>query len=341
MNFIYNNHKSKKEFNNKVVLLVGNNGFLGKYLSNYFIYYFKRLNLKKLILLDISNKNIISKNIIYIKGDIIESKIHLKKFKPNIIIHAATIASPVYYRKNPIGTALANVDGLKVILNYSKDNPYSHILFFSSSEIYGNPDRSNIPTKENYNGNVSCIGPRACYDESKRFCETLAYMYSKKYKMNINIVRPFNNFGPGLSIYDGRLPADLAKATLNEKPFKVFSNGKPTRTFCYISDAIVGYLNTFKLKNFNVLNIGNPNNEISIIKFTKLFLRCAKEILNVKTRIYFKKNKDKDYLVDSPQRRCPDINLARKLIKFNPKINLEEGIKRYIKYLKYEKDNNK
>ena len=164
-------------------------------------------------------------------------------------------------------------------------------------------------------------------------------MYSMKYKINVNIVRPFNNFGPGLSIYDGRLPADMAKAAIKKENFKIFSNGKPTRTFCYISDAVVGYLNTFKLKNFNVINIGNPNNEISILKFTKLFSKCSKEILDVNTIIHFKKNKDKDYLVDSPQRRCPNISLAKKLIKFNPKVNLEEGIKRYLKYLKYEKEN--
>jgi len=340
LKFIFNNHNSKNEFYNKKVLLIGNKGFLGKYFSNYFIYYFKKLKLKKLIFLDISNKNKITKDIIYLKGDVKQSQTYLKKFKPDLIMHAATIASPVYYRLNPIGTALANVDGLKAILNYSKDNNHTRTLFFSSSEIYGNPDSANIPTKENYNGNVSCIGPRACYDESKRFCETLAYMYSKKYNLNINIVRPFNNFGPGLSINDGRLPADMAKAALNNKTFKIFSNGKPTRTFCYISDAIVGYLNTFKLKNFNVLNIGNPNNEVSILEFTKVFYKCAKEVLKIKTKIEYRKNKDKDYLIDSPQGRCPNINLAKKLIKFNPKINLEKGIKRYLEYLKYEKGSN-
>ena len=132
----------------------------------------------------------------------------------------------------------------------------------------------------------------------------------------------------------------MANAAINKKTFKIFSNGKPTRTFCYVSDAIIGYLNTFKLKGFNVLNIGNPNNEVSILKFTQIFSKCAKEVLKIKTKIEFKKNNDKEYLTDSPQRRCPNINLAKKIIKFNPKINLHNGIKRYLKYLKYEKENN-
>lgn len=340
LKFIFDNHTSKKEFYGKKILLIGNKGFLGKYLSNYFIYYFKKLKINKLIFLDIANKKNISKNIIYLKADVRKSMSFLSKYKPDIIMHAATIASPIYYRQNPIGTALANVDGLKAILDYSKKNSNIRTLFFSSSEIYGNPDNKNIPTKEDYNGNVSCIGPRACYDESKRFCETLAYVYSKKFKLNINVVRPFNNFGPGLSIYDGRLPADMANAAINKKTFKIFSNGKPTRTFCYVSDAIIGYLNTFKLKGFNVLNIGNPNNEVSILKFTKIFSKCAKEVLKIKTKIEFKRNYDEEYLIDSPQRRCPNINLAKKIIKFNPKINLNNGIKRYLEYLKYEKENN-
>ena len=336
LKYIFLNHSSKKNFKNKKLFIIGNKGFIGKYLEEYFTLYFEKLKLSKLIFLDIKNKKNISKSIIHLKGDVTKSNKYLEKYKPDLIIHAATIASPVYYRKNPIEAALANVDGLKIILNYAKKNLSIRILFFSTSEIYGNPDQLNIPTKEDYNGNVSCIGPRACYDESKRFCETLAYIYSKKYSIDINVVRPFNNFGPGLSIFDGRLPADMAKAALQKKTFIIYSNGKPTRTFCYISDAIIGYLNTFKLKKFNVLNIGNPNNEISILNFTKLFSKCAKEVFKINTKIEFRKNVDKNYLIHSPQRRCPNINLARKKINFNPKVNLQNGIKRYLKYLKYE-----
>jgi len=233
---------------------------------------------------------------------------------------------------------MANVDGLKVILEYATKKQIK-ILFFSTSEIYGNPDKENIPTEENYNGNVSCIGPRACYDESKRFCETLTYIYSKKYKLNINVVRPFNNFGPGLKLSDGRLPSDMASSAIEEKKFIIYSNGKPTRTFCYIADAVIGYLNSLNLNGFNILNIGNPNNEVSVYKFTKIFSKCVKKEYKKLLKIEFKKNKDKNYLIHSPQRRCPNINLAKKLINYKPMIDLENGIKRYLKYIKSVRNN--
>lgn len=334
LKLVHKYHHNKKLYNNKTILITGNKGFIGTYLSLYFIYFFKTLGLKKIVFIDTANQNETkNKKLIFLKQDVTKSKKFFFKYKPEIIIHAATFASPVAYRKKPIATAMANVDGLKIILEYAKTKKVK-ILFFSTSEIYGNPDEKNIPTKENYNGNVSCIGPRACYDESKRFCETLTYMYSKNYKLNINVVRPFNNFGPGLKLSDGRLPSDMASSAIKEKIFKIYSDGKPTRTFCYISDAVMGYLNSLNLDGFNILNIGNPNNEVSVYKFTKIFSKCVKNEYKKSLKIEFRKNKDKNYLTHSPQRRCPNINLAKKLIKYNPMINLENGIKRYLKYIK-------
>ena len=334
LSLIYKHHSNKKNFFNKTLMITGNNGFIGTYLSLYFIHYFKKLSIKKIIFIDTSNStNLKNKDLIFLKQDVTKSKKIIYKYKPDIIIHAATFASPVAYRKKPIETAMANVEGLKIILEYAKQKK-TKILFFSTSEIYGNPDKKNIPTSENYNGNVSCVGPRACYDESKRFCETLVYIYSKKFKLNINVVRPFNNFGPGLRLSDGRLPSDMASSAINNKKFVIYSDGKPTRTFCYIADAIIGYINTLNLKGFNIINIGNPNNEVSVLKFTKIFSKCVKKIYKSDLKIQFKKNKDQNYLTHSPKRRCPNINLAKKMINYKPRISLEGGIIKYLKYIR-------
>jgi len=250
----------------------------------------------------------------------------------DIIIHAATIASPTFYRKNPLKTAEANVDGLKNLLNFSLKKKVKRILFFSSSEIYGNPDKRNIPTKEIYNGNVSCLGPRACYDESKRFGETLCYIYNQVYKLPIRIVRPFNNYGPFLSAKDKRLPSDLLGKIKENKDIIIYSNGKPKRTFCYIADAICGYLNAIKYEKFDVFNIGNEDEEISVLRFSKIFKSVAEKNIGYKGKIIFKKSKDLDYLSDNPQRRKPCLEKSKKLLKYKPKIGVKEGITRYLLY---------
>jgi len=338
--YIHKNIK-KKFFNNKTILITGYMGFIGFELSQYFINYFEKLRLKKLYLMDIKKNNIIYKNkrIVQINKDI--TKINLdkifKKNEINIIIHAASIASPYFYRKYPIKTIESNIDGLKKILKYSQLNKKTQrVLYFSSSEIYGNPDKKNIPTKESYNGNVSCLGPRSCYDEAKRMGETLCYIFNKEHDVQTRIVRPFNNYGPGLSIYDKRLPADLAKNILKNKHITIYSDGSPTRSFCYISDAIIGYLNTLAHKKFCVLNIGNNSEEVSVKKFTKIFTTIAKKYINYQGKISYVKSKEKEYLTNNPARRCPDINLAKKTINFSPKIKLKEGIKKYLIFLKNE-----
>jgi len=340
LNYIHKNI-NKKFFYNKTILITGYMGFIGFELSKYFIHYFENLKLKKLYLIDIktNKEKILNKNIIKIKKDI--TKINLNKIFENehidIIIHAASIASPYFYRKHPLKTIESNIVGLQNILNFSKNRKkINRILYFSSSEIYGDPDKKNIPTNELYNGNVSCLGPRACYDEAKRMGETLCYVFNKEFNLQTRIVRPFNNYGPGLNIYDKRLPADLANNVLKNKNITIFSDGSPTRSFCYISDAIIGYLNILAYKKFCVVNIGNDEEEISVKKFSEKFCFIGKKYLNYKDKIFYRKNKEKEYLINNPKRRCPNIKLARKIIKFKPKIKLNVGIEKYLKFLKYE-----
>ena len=338
LKYIHQNFDKKILFKNKSILITGYLGFIGFELTNYLIKYFKQLGLKKLYLLDnkANKKKISNRNIHLITKDITKVKLEnlFKKKKVDIIIHAASIASPTFYRKYPIETIESNIFGLNNILKFARNNKVKRILYFSSSEIYGDPDLKNIPTKEDYNGNVSSIGPRACYDEAKRMGETLCYVYNKKYNIPVRIVRPFNNYGPGLSKLDKRLPADIANNVLKNKNIQIFSNGSPTRSFCYISDAVIGYLKVIAYKKFAIFNIGNDQEESSVKELTQTYIKVAKQLYNYDKKIIYSKNKEKDYLTNNPNRRSPNLAHARKEINYNPKIKLEEGVKRYLQFLK-------
>jgi UDP-glucuronate decarboxylase len=338
LKYIHQNFDKKILFKNKSILITGYLGFIGFELTNYLIKYFKQLGLKNLYLLDnkANKKKISNRNIHLITKDITKVKLEnlFKKKKVDIIIHAASIASPTFYRKYPIETIESNIFGLNNILKFARNNKVKRILYFSSSEIYGDPDLKNIPTKEDYNGNVSSIGPRACYDEAKRMGETLCYVYNKKYNIPVRIVRPFNNYGPGLSRLDKRLPADIANNILKNKNIQIFSNGSPTRSFCYISDAVVGYLKVIAYKKFAIFNIGNDQEETSVKELTQAYIKVAEQLYNYDKKIIYSKNKEKDYLTNNPNRRLPNLAHARNEIKYNPKIKLEEGVKRYLQFLK-------
>ena len=215
VNYMLNS--SIKELNflsNKKIIFTGGCGFIGYYFYCLITSWNKKYKNNKInytILDSIKNKPywLDSSKVVFIKKDI--TKLEGNFFsKFDIIIHGASIASPTYYRKEPIKTMRANILGLWKILEDLKNKRRKQTLvFFSSSEIYGDPLKNYIPTKEEYNGNVSCTGPRACYDESKRFGETLVTNYSKIYKFNSAIIRPFNNYGPGMKLNDKRLLPDL------------------------------------------------------------------------------------------------------------------------------------
>lgn len=346
INYIYSNLNNKKFFHNSEILITGCCGFLGFYFIEFFIRYLKTLKIKKIYFIDINNQKLTkyrkkyqSKNIHFLKFDIINDDLKKIKAKFNIIIHAASIASPSFYRKKPFLTAYSNVEGAKKLLNYSVKNKVKKFLFFSSSEIYGEPDKKNIPTKETYNGNVSTIGPRACYDESKRYVETLCYIFAKSHKLPITIVRPFNNYGPGMTKEDKRLPADLAKNILDKKNIVIYSNGKPTRSFCYVSDAILGYLKAivYNKSKFEIFNIGNDTKEVDVFELAKIYKIKSEKLLNFSPKIIFKKNKDSDYLKNNPNRRMPNIDKARKLLLFKPTIGTATGVEKYLKFLLYDK----
>jgi nucleoside-diphosphate-sugar epimerase len=252
------------------------------------------------------------------------------------IIHAASIASPKYYRKYPIETMDANVNGLRLLLEYSvaqqrKGRPIAGFLYYSTSEIYGDPTPENIPTPETYRGNVSCTGPRACYDESKRYGETLCVNFARQYELPIAIARPFNNYGPGLKITDARVLPDFMRNVLAGEDVVMYSDGSPTRTFCYIADAICGYYKILtKGRPGEAYNIGVEKPEVSMAELAERVVALARDLLGYSGRVVRQTSGDADYLTDNPNRRCPVIAKAREELGYDPTISLDEGLKRSL-----------
>lgn len=245
--------------------------------------------------------------------------------KYDYIIHGASIASPTFYRQYPLETLDANVTGLRNMLDLAHRGRAKSMLFFSSSEIYGDPVSSEIPTAESYRGNVGCVGPRACYDESKRLGETLCYIYAEKYKLPVKMVRPFNNYGPGLRLTDKRVLPDFFTDVLAGRDLRVLSDGTPTRTFCYASDAVTGYLLALLSSGSGeAYNIGADNLEISMRDLAGLVAKVSGGTLGVTCEV----SKDRAYLTDNPQRRCPDLTKARTKLGYNPLVGLEAGLSR-------------
>lgn len=252
------------------------------------------------------------------------------------VIHAAGIASPKYYRAQPLRCIDANVTGLRNLLDRAlaqrdAGHPLAGFLFYSSSEIYGDPVASAIPTPEGYRGNVSCTGPRACYDESKRFGETLCVTFARHEGLPVTIARPFNNYGPGLKITDGRVIPDFARDVLAGRDVVMLSDGAPTRTFCYATDAIAGYYKVLvRGRPGEPYNVGIDRPEISMARLAELVCETARELFGYRGKVVLGRADEADYLIDNPNRRCPAIDKARAELGFAPKVLVEEGVYRSL-----------
>jgi UDP-glucuronate decarboxylase len=252
------------------------------------------------------------------------------------IIHAAGIASPPFYRKHPIKTIDANINGLRNLLDYSaaqarQGKPVKGFLFYSSSEIYGDPTPDWIPTPEHYRGLVSCTGPRACYDESKRFGETLCVVFAQQHGIPTKMARPFNNYGPGLKITDKRVIPDFVREVLAGRDIVMYSDGSPTRTFCYSADAIIGYYKVLvKGQPGEPYNVGTERPEISMRELAERIIATAGELFDYRGRLVRQPNPESVYLVDNPNRRCPNIDRSRSHLGYNPTVGIEEGLRRAL-----------
>ena len=250
------------------------------------------------------------------------------------VVHAAGIASPTYYRQYPIETMDANVVGLRQLLDRvvaagGRAEPTEGFLFFSSSEIYGDPTPESIPTPETYRGNVSCTGPRACYDESKRFGETLCVNFAQQHGVPVAMARPFNNYGPGLKITDRRVIPDFARDVLEGRDITLLSDGSATRTFCYVADAVAGYYKVLvRGRPGEPYNVGTDAPEISMGELAERIAAIGRRLFGYAGAVVHQASTDADYLVDNPSRRRPLIDKARDQLGYTPQVGLDEGLER-------------
>jgi len=235
--------------------------------------------------------------------------------------HFASPASPVDYLELPIQTLKVGSLGTHKALGLAKHN-HSRFLLASTSEIYGDPLVH--PQAEDYWGNVNPIGPRGCYDEAKRFAEALTVAYHKEHAVEARIVRIFNTYGPRMRLNDGRVVPAFISQALKHKPLTVFGRGRQTRSFCYVSDLIEGIYRLMMSACGHPVNIGNPD-EMTVLEFAKEIIRAT----GSRSKIAFKPLPQ-----DDPKRRRPDITRARKILAWEPKVPLEEGLKHTIEYFR-------
>ena len=260
------------------------------------------------------------------------------------IVHAAGIASPTYYRAHPLETMDANIDGLRSLLEYARARRDAHqefggFLFYSSSEIYGDPPAERIPTPEDYRGNVSCTGPRACYDESKRYGETLCVVFARQYGVPVKMARPFNNYGPGLKISDRRVIPDFVRDVMAGRDLVMLSDGKPTRTFCYVADAVTGYYKALvRGRTGEPYNVGIDRPEVSMRELAERIVSLSRDLFGYAGRAVFQASAEADYLIDNPGRRCPDLTKSRRELGYEPSILVDEGLRRSLVWYHYHRE---
>ena len=235
--------------------------------------------------------------------------------------HFASPASPIDYLELPIQTLKVGSLGTHKALGLAKEKG-ARFLITSTSEIYGDPLVH--PQREDYWGNVNTIGPRGCYDESKRFAEALVMAYHRQHKINTKIVRIFNTYGPRMRLRDGRVvPAFIGQALAGE-PLTVFGKGQQTRSFCYCSDLIEGIYRLMMSETNDPVNIGNPT-EMTMLDFAREIIR----VTGSKSKIVYRPLPQ-----DDPKQRRPDIGRAKAILGWEPKVTLAEGIVKTIEYFK-------
>lgn len=254
------------------------------------------------------------------------SIVELERLDADVVFHGASIASPPVYRRLPIETLRVNVLGTWRVMDRAREEQVKSVLSLSSSEVYGDPEPAAIPTPESYVGRVSFTGPRACYDEGKRVGETIGRLYFEQFGVPVTTARPFNVYGPTLRLDDGRVVPDLVRQALAGGPLVLHSDGAPTRSFCYVTDAIVAFLLLLASGDRGeAYNVGNPE-EISMRTLAERI-----GALSGVDQIIQERSSDARYLTDNPRRRCPDV---AKLVElgWRAEVSLNEGLRRTIEY---------
>jgi dTDP-glucose 4,6-dehydratase len=306
----------------KTVLITGGAGFIGSHLCDFLLNKnFKIICVDNLITGNKKNIEHLSnnQNFKFINQDI--SKHIAINENLDYILHLASPASPVDYQKIPIQTLKVGSLGTHNTLGLALTKKAKYLLA-STSEVYGDPLVN--PQPETYWGNVNPIGVRGCYDESKRFAEALVMAYHRIHNVDIRIARIFNTYGPRMSKDDGRVVPNFITQVVSNKPLTIYGDGKQTRSFCYINDLIEG-IYRLMMSNINEpVNLGNPE-EHTILEFAEKI----KKITKSKSKIVFK-----DLPIDDPRVRCPDISKAKKILNWEPKFTLGNGLKETIEFFK-------
>lgn len=318
---------------NKTILITGANGFIASYIIYFLIFLNQKYNFKiKIILIGRNKKKLnkkfinknTKKNFILIEQDVCIN-ISIKE-KIDFIMHLASIASPKIFYKKPIETILPNVIGTNELLKLSIKKKVKSFLFFSSGEIYGNHNKI---LKENTINNLNHLAERASYSESKRMGEVLCYSYFKQKKIPVKIIRLFHTYGPCMNLNDGRVMMDFVNNIVNQKNILIKGTGNQKRSFCYISDAVIGiFLVLTNGQNGEAYNLGNPKELLSIKKLANLLSKYNNKI-SVKINPKLNSHKKK-----APyQTVVPEIKKISRL-GFSPKINVKKGFKKTINYFK-------
>ena len=312
------------------ILITGGAGFIGSHLTKKLL----EKNYQVIVvdnLITGSEKNINEfkndKNFTFIKADVIKPLGDLPKI--DYLFHLASPASPNHHSKisyHQLGfeTMLVNTLGTLELLKLAKKHQ-AKFLFASTSEVYGNPLVH--PQNEDYFGNVNPVGPRAVYDEAKRFGETLTSYFVKKENVDGRIVRIFNTYGPKMRVDDKRMVVNFITQALTNQPITIFGDGSQTRSLCYIDDLVDGLIKLMFNKNTcgEVVNLGNPE-EHTVLEYAQLI----KKLTQSKSEIVF----EEKLPTDDPIKRKPDIKKAKKLLNWQPKTSLTEGLKKTINYFK-------
>ena len=321
-------------FQNKTVLISGASGFLPAYIVDF------------LMFLNSKNKDQQTKIICLVRNlpkafkrfkahkessliNIIAHDVNIPfdyEFSIDIIIHAASQASPKYYSKDPVGTLLPNVIGTNNLLQLGLIKKISSFLFFSSGEVYGQNENETFNEKDY--GIVDPLAVRSCYAESKRMGETLCVSYAHQYKMDIKIVRPFHTYGPKMDLKDGRVFADFVYNIVMNKNLVIKSDGKTERCYCYLKDAVIGFLMVLiNGKSGNAYNIGNPNETYSVKGLAKKILETQKQ---TSLRLTYQEQNDRNYLRSPYSKMIPNIYKVSKL-GWKPTTTVIDGFDRTIK----------
>ncbi len=306
----------------KVAVVTGGAGFIGSHLCEELISRgYKVFCLDNLITGSLENieKLFGNENFVFLKQDV-TNYIHISE-KVDIVFHFASPASPEDYLKYPIQTLKVGALGTHKTLGLALAKEALYILA-STSEVYGDPLIN--PQKEDYWGNVNPIGPRGVYDEAKRFAEAIVMAYHRYHNLDVRILRIFNTYGPRMRLNDGRVVPNFISQAIKGENLTIYGDGKQTRSFCYIDDLIEGIILSIEKGLPEPINLGNPQ-EITILEFANII----KELFPGTRGFVFKPLPQ-----DDPKQRRPDITKAKKLLGWEPKISVYDGLKKTIPYFK-------